>query len=71
MTFEEYWKLSWNGNDIPESMNLAIREVAMRSWNAAIIQEREECAVVCETPINVEGTNFVAPRFAKAIRKRI
>jgi predicted RNA methylase len=42
------------------------REVAKR----VIAVERDECAIVCQTPINVDGTNFVACRFAKAIRAR-
>jgi hypothetical protein len=43
---------------------------AQRIAALAIAEEREACAKVCETPINIDGTNFVYSRAAKAIRAR-
>ena len=49
-----------------------IEHVQARIYGAEdmVAAEREACAKVCETPINVDGTNIVATRFANAIRAR-
>lgn len=58
-----YPPLGWTLN------TLACSYDGLAAYTAALlVKERERCAVVCETPINMHGTNIVATRFAEEIR---
>ncbi len=38
MTFDEYWSSAWQENNQPKALNNAFREIAEKSWQAALQQ---------------------------------
>jgi len=51
MTFDEYWAANWTENTMPPIFNIAMREIALKAWNSATLNERERCAMEHAQPI--------------------
>ena len=62
MTFDEWWKDHGIEFATPYEKN-----AAKKTWQAATLVEREECAKVCDNEASIEG---IAQKCADAIRAR-
>ena len=63
-------RVLWTASATEWNKQLLARAVADELGDV-VAAEREACIKICETPINIGGTNFIVPSaFTDAMRKR-